>query len=251
VLVGLVAARLAESAQLELHFTPLVLFPLLIGIGLGAIVVGLVRLGQVGHRSTIVLVTVLAVAVAVAGQHYLQYQASQQQTQWFDTVRRAFPDLPEDRIPQAPTGFFDYLQGQAAAGRPIVGNYVARGAVAWLSWVVDALLVLAAALAMVIPAIRQPYCNQCGSWYRTIRGGRIDVGTGQRVAALAGLAAPEKPLAARYRLASCMGGCSPTRLELSWEGTGGERSLDQSCLDAACRNRLMQVLDEVQADGTQ
>jgi hypothetical protein len=248
VLVGLVAARVAESAQFELNFTPLILFPLLVGGGIGAVVVGLIRLAQFGNRLTIVLATVLAVAVAVVGQHYLPYQAAQDATKSLETVRRAFPDLAEGRIPAPPASLLDYLRQQAAAGRPIFGDRVVRGWAAWLSWAADALLLLAAALAMVIPATRQPYCNQCGTWYRTVRAGRIDVNTAQRLAALAGLAGPQQAASARYRLASCMGGCGPTRFELTCEGSEPETPSTQSWLDAACRNRMMQVLDEMQAE---
>ena len=58
---------------------------------------------------------------------------------------------------------------QAKVGRPIGFGRVLKGWAAWASWGVDGLLVLVAALAIVIPAIRQPFCNTCRSWYSTIR----------------------------------------------------------------------------------
>ena len=75
--------------------------------------------------------------------------------------------------------FGQYVQAQAHRGRPLWSGYVAQGWVAWLSWAIDALLVVAAAVAVTIPAMRVPYCNRCRSWYRTIRSGRIDVLTAQ------------------------------------------------------------------------
>src|SRR5271165_4010471 len=70
-IVGAVIARLAVWAQG--FWAPLVIFPLLVGCGIGLLLFGLMRLGGVGHRATIWSGAVLAVAVAVAGQHYFSF----------------------------------------------------------------------------------------------------------------------------------------------------------------------------------
>ena len=70
-ILGAAVARLAVWVQ---NFrAPLLIFPLLVGCGLGLLLVGLMRLGQIGHRATISSGALLAVAVAVAGQHYFSF----------------------------------------------------------------------------------------------------------------------------------------------------------------------------------
>ena len=69
--LGAVAAWLAVGAQF--YFAPLLLFPILVGTGLGAASVGLMRIAQMGNRPTVLLGVLLSAAVAVAGQHYLGY----------------------------------------------------------------------------------------------------------------------------------------------------------------------------------
>ena len=78
--------------------------------------------------------------------------------------------------------FGKYMLAQARRGRPLPGGYIATGWEAWLTWAIDVLLTLAAAVAVTLPGIRVPYCNRCRTWYRTIRNGRIDVRTAQLLA---------------------------------------------------------------------
>ena len=77
------------------------------------------------------------------------------------------------------------------------------------------------AVAVTIPAMCVPYCNRCGTWYRTIRGGKIDVPTALRLAELLGVEEIGHPRSPRFRLSACQGGCGPTRCELSWEEPDG------------------------------
>jgi hypothetical protein len=229
-LVGLAAAWVAEIGQA--YFAPLLLFPLLVGVAVGAVMVGLMRIGQVGHRPTIVLGTVLAVTVTVAGQHYLGYLAA---NHWPSAELRAMRP------------FGEFLQQQADRGRPLLGDLVVHGTLAWVTWAVDGLLVLAAALVMLGPVIRQPYCNRCRSWYRTIRAGRVDVSTAQQIAEVTSLPVADRPKRARYRLACCNAGCGQTRLELSWEAVEGRIVTVRALLDHDLRNRVNQLLDEAAA----
>ena len=60
--LGILVAWAAVAA--EEKFAPLIVFPLLVGVGLGALSVGLLRLGQVGNRPTVLLGTVLAASAA-------------------------------------------------------------------------------------------------------------------------------------------------------------------------------------------
>ncbi len=124
---------------------------------------------------------------------------------------------------------------------------MAKGWVAWLSWAVDTLLVVAAAVAVTLPALRAPYCNRCGTWYRTIRNGKIGVSTGRRLAELLRVEEIGNPRSFRYRLSACQGGCGPTRCELSWEEAGGALNLVQIWLDATGRNQVAAILDGIGA----
>ena len=235
----------------QFYFAPFLLFPILVGVGLGAMLVGLLRLTHVGNRSTLVAGAVLAVLVAIAGQHYLSFRdARERADRDVETLRKAqqaFPEMLANRVASPPATLLDYLRDQAAQGRPIFRGYKAVGSLAWASWALDALLILIATLTMVVPATRLPYCNRCRSWYRTIRSGRISLATAQELAPLAQVPAGEASLkSARTRLSNCTGGCGPTRLELSWEGAGGRTCLSVAWLDAEGRDRACRALDRAE-----
>jgi hypothetical protein len=246
VLVGWAAAVAEEK------FAPLIIFPLLVGVGLGALIVALVRLAQVGSRPTALWGTVLAVALTVIAQHYVRYRTErhrvQRQVETLLHGQLPHPELLEAYLPSPPANLLGYLQAEAKRGRDMkVCGYVARGWVAWLTWAIDGLLVLAAALAMVVPAMRLPFCDRCGSWYRITRSGRIDALTAGRLAELVDVRPEEPPTSARYRLLSCNGGCGLTDFELSWQHSRGAASFVQAWLDSERRDRVTHVLDEARA----
>jgi hypothetical protein len=257
--VGLVWARVAEAAYLA----PFLLFPILVGVFVGLTIVGLTRFAQIGHRPTILLAAVLAAATAVVGQHYLEYLSRYSLNSPTSALAHLTKDVPgigeamrrkasaENSIancpPMAPS-FAEYLLAQAKRGRPLPGGYVAAGWAAWLAWAIDALLTVAAAVAVAIPAVRVPYCNRCGTWYRTIRNGRIDVPTALRLAETCGVDAIPQLRSPRYRLSCCQGGCSPTRCELSWEEPSGAVALARVWLDGERRNQVATILDRFPAD---
>ncbi len=141
--------------------------------------------------------------------------------------------------------FGEYLRGQADRGRPLLGDYVAKGWAAWLSWAVDALLTAAAAVAVTIPAFRVPYCNRCGTWYRTVRNGKIDAPTARRLADTCGVEEIAGLRSPRYRLSCCHSGCGPTYCELSWEESNGAVDLVRLWLDAEKRGQVTAILDEL------
>jgi len=161
-LLGGLGAWVAVEGQF--YFAPLLLFPILVGIGVGAMNVGLMRLAQMGNRQTAVLGAVVAAAVAVCGQHYLDYRHDAAAIQQRNDAVKGAPALLLQDLPQPPASLAEYMRRQAAEGRPLGKSVVLKGWAAWTSWGVDALLVLAASLLMVIPATRQPYCNKCRSW---------------------------------------------------------------------------------------
>jgi hypothetical protein len=258
---------MAEEAQW--YAAPFVLFPMLVGVLAGLSIVATARYGQIGHRPTIVLSVVLAAAVAVVGQHYFSYvsfvsrYSSGQGDKGGGPI---FAGAKTETVPATAGGgaagqdlsalarklapsFGEYLRGHADHGRPLLGQYVAKGWAAWLSWAIDALLTLAAALAVTLPAFRVPYCNRCRTWYRTVRNGKIDVPTARRVAETCGVDEIAGLRSPRYRLSCCHAGCGPTYCELSWEEPNGAVDLVRLWLDAEKRNQVTAILDELGDEG--
>ena len=271
--VGVIYAWIAQRVQP--HFAPLGLFPILIGVLTGATIVGVVRFARIGNRPTIFLSALLAAVVATGGQHYFSYlsyvsayeQASSPLKKGTGSertnenpaeqlvVRCLSPFFNADRARQAQSlaalrqeaapNFGHYMHAQAQRGRPLMDGYAVHGWLAWLSWAIDALLVAASAVVVTIPAARVPYCNRCGTWYRTVRCGRLDVPTAQRLAGLFGVEDIPPMRSPRYRLSACQSGCGPTRCELSWEESHGAVDLVRVWLNAQQRNQVTAILDEL------
>lgn len=250
-ILGAVVARGAVSVQS--FRAPLLIFPLLVGCVLGLLLAGMSRLGQIGHRATLVCGAVLAVAVAVAGQHYfsfLDWKAAQAASR---KEGRSIAELMvvKEMSPDEPIDFAQFMQMQAAIGRPVTSHFPPlRGAAAWASWFTDGLLTLIAAVTIVCVACRTPYCSTCRAWYRTIRAGPLSAERACKlagaVAARQGIAAVPPPLEpggeARYRLSHCMGGCGPSRLELAFRRP--KTAVVEAWLSTAERERLVRILDD-------
>ena len=230
----MLAARAAVDVQA--FFAPLVIFPLLTGIGLGAVLTGLMRVGQVGHRPTIILGAVLAVLTTVAGEHYFCYlstrSAEPEQSQLAEKARQVFPDLLAGRLQTQPSNFADFIRQQADRGRPLLFGLIGRGWIAWLSWAIDGLLVLAGAAAVLIPAMLLPYCRQCQTWHRAIRGAKITGSAVTEIGRIVDVDLVENIKSGHCRLISCHRGCGPTGCELYWESTDGDTYFARVWLDA-------------------
>ena len=245
-LIGLVWAWIALVVQF--YSAPFLVFPMLVGVFVGLTVVGLVRFTQMGHRATIVLMITIAAVVAAAGQHVFAYWNDYY---WARPASSHGSGGDSDLSPflaQVRPTFGKYLDAQAQRGRPLPDGIVAQGNMAWLTWIVDALLLVAAALVIALPAVRAPYCNRCHSWYRTVRGMKTDWSTSLQLASLIGVEPQGRPRPSHCRLSACQGGCGPTRCELSWEGHLGSIDWAQAWLDASQRNRVLAVLDGLQKE---
>jgi hypothetical protein len=235
------------AAAVQTYFAPLLLFPLLVGGFLGAVLIGLMRWSDVAHRPTVLVGTVLAAAACTLAAHYVSYTAAQRhrlpQDDKLALARTAFPD-DAARLAE-PRNFFDYLQREAARGRVLTAHFTARGPMVWLSWGVDALLIVSAALALVMAALGLPYCNRCRTWYRTTRSSRIPLATAKELAGMVGLELPPRAVGTRYRLMNCEAGCGPTGLELVWRVPKEGTAMATIWLDPAQRTRLQAMLDAV------
>ena len=228
--VGAIAAWGAMVGQF--YWAPLLLFPVVVGVGLGALLVGLLRVAQIGHRPTIFAGAILAAAVAVVGQHYLSLRdacwryehrpdaevAGEGAVGLSGEVPRLEPGTAA-RIPPVPVrpgGF-----GTAAGGR-LQGE--GRSCLAQLDGRRPAAAGgrrrrghsrCPATLLQPLPQL-VPHDSQ-----QPDRGGNGRAAGGDRCHA----AGAAHVTAARCRLSNCTGGCGPTRLELSWEEGGGRTFL--------------------------
>jgi hypothetical protein len=221
----------------------------LLGAALGVCLAWLLRWCECGHRATAIGGTILAAALLVGGQHLWHYQRH------LDAVSAAkqnilrhgakFAPVAGNLAPVPPT-FGEFLDKEAARGRPLWPGFVARGPAAWASWGLDALLLAGTAVLVVAIAVRRPYCNLCRSWYRLVWEGPLDP---RRAAAArtAGLL-PDSAECHEGRIAtwSCRGGCQPARVDLSWrEKSAAGRSTTRR---AVAWLAPQQVLELVQAD---
>lgn len=237
-LLGVLAAWAAVDAQM--YFAPLFIFPLLVGIGLGAFLVLLMRAGQVGHRPTIVLGTLLAALAATFGQHYFGYLLADSRSHSSnETIERA-----KAALHLQPSSFREFMEQQAARGRPVLNLFVARDGGAWTLWTIEGMLTLAGALGVVIPAMRLPYCSRCRSWYRATRAARFSAAVVPRIAKAIEVEVAEKIKSGRCRLLNCSSGCGPTGCVLSWEDLDGNTFFAQVWLDTSARNAVVRIFDE-------
>ncbi len=231
---------------IQKYFAPLGIFPLLVGLFLGMTLAGLMRVVQVAGTRTILLGTVVASAAAVLGQHYISFQEQREtamrQAAQFRIAAQAHPDLVRGTPPKPASGVFEYLRWQALRGRPIAGDTVARGAWAWASWAFDGCLTLLVALLVIAPASRRPYCNQCRTWFSTVRRGRLAVGQAGEAAAVIDMEVPEDAGEATYRFVHCQGGCGTAGFELCWELPNGRRTTKRVWISSADRLRLEELL---------
>ena len=232
-------AWIAFVLEPVLH-APLVIFPLLIGVGLGGLLVLMLRALQVGHRTTLLCGGVIAVALAVVGQHYLGYRKARLDFEAsLDKVPQMAVFFPEKCPPQ---GFPAFLVWRSEEGRLLLGHAV-RGGWVWLSWGFDAILVLLPVMLLVGSAARLPFCRRCGSWFRTVRGGKLPMPAGRELAVLIDATISADARAIKFRMTACLGGCGPTGLAVFWEQNSGDYTSGTLWLDSDGRNRVTALLD--------
>jgi hypothetical protein len=240
---GLFWAWAAEVAGA--YAAPFLLFPILQGILTGLSIVGLVRFARIGNRPTILLATILASLVAGVGQHGVAYlDAYYWPRAPIGMGTMSNQDLSPLFEKMKPT-FEQYLRAQAERGRTLPFGCKVQGDRVWLTWGLDAILVLVGAVVVTIPATRVPFCNRCGTWYRVFRGGKIEVPIAQQLATWMGVDEVGAMRSPRCRLSACQCGRGPTRCELSWEEPDGAIDLVQVWLGPAARNQAATILDGV------
>lgn len=238
--LGLLVAWAAVVARG--YASPLVLFPLIVGAILGGSIVLWMRVLQIGHRPTIWLGVLMAGLLTVAGEHYFTFWKEQQRLAGDPEKLAGLHLVAPERIP--PATFSEFMAWSAERGLRI-GNYTARGGLAWLVWSVDGGLVLLPAMLLAIATARLPYCNRCGRWYRTVRSGRLDPRATTEMCALVQNGLECEIASGRYRLIACCGGCGPTGLILFGEDAAGRDQRRVVWLDPAGCQRVVEILDEL------
>jgi hypothetical protein len=88
------------------HFAPLVLFPLLVGAALGALLCGLLQLARLSDARLAVMGTILVAVLAAAAEHMFFYL-----DRHHDQLRQALEaGIPEEVVSMAT--FSEYLRGE-------------------------------------------------------------------------------------------------------------------------------------------
>ena len=198
---------------------PLLIFPLLVGCGLGLLLVGADAAGA-GRPPRDPLERHHVGRGSRGGRAaLLQLPRCQSSLDRGETARhrdRTVPAFQETTGPDTSTDFTRFMRRQAARGRPVTAEFNAsrRGRLGKLGTgrPADA----PATLTIVYLACRAPYCCVCRSWYRTTRAGPLDADTAGRLAEAAVAAhrgTTRRRPAIAFPIASS--GCGPGRLELA------------------------------------
>jgi hypothetical protein len=223
----LAAGIAVVSMQVQSHgFAPAGVLSVLVGLLLGILLAWVARLTAMGHRRSGLVAALVAAGITVAGQHQIAYRdyqqaylAAEQSSPELALVHAANPDF-------GPVGLGEFLR------------VAARGGHGWL-WLLDAILITASTLFVVNCQLRQPYCDQCRGWYRTIQRGPLTPDRAARLATEIGIDLPSGPLRLRYRLQACRSGCGPTGFELSWTSGSGLPGLSHRWLSPSERHTVV------------
>lgn len=141
------------SLRVESYFALWLVFPAVVGAALGAGLASLAHFCRLADLKLLAAGTLAAVLLCVAMQHWVAYRQVVEQFRQREAALLAKAPLAGALAlagEQPPTSVWQFLRDDAAAGRVLIGGWRAQGAACWLSWGLDAMLVLAAALAMVM-----------------------------------------------------------------------------------------------------
>ncbi|HEY4308563.1 MAG TPA: hypothetical protein VGN12_03835 [Pirellulales bacterium] len=220
------------AVEAAAYFAPLVVFPTALGLALGGVVILVARVTDTAHRSSVLAGTLLAGAILALGQHYASYLSARAVESSATTAlaAHAFPEL-QDRLNSRNAGFVEFMRDSANHGMTLAGATLRPRGV-WLFWIANALVTISTATIVTAIALRQSYCDRCGSWYRLTRHGRLDAEVAAAVGDCLGCAnSPSET--AQYEIRTCRGGCEPAGCTLLWKGAPGRREfawLDRSAL---------------------
>lgn len=241
ILVAVVVAW--GSAQLARIRAPWLLFPLAVGVVGGGAAGGLALAMQNKHRVTTWVGTALAAGLVVVGMHFQAYWAALDapRSGQLEMFNKAFPEVAERHAAAAPAGFGEFLRRMASAGRAMPFGWTARGVWAWLSWGLDATILVGAAVCTAGFVTARPYCDTCGTYYRVIRRETLSPERFGRLARTLGW--PEdSAVGGEYRHLACRNACGPDLVRASV--SHGRSARYQAWIDSADRIKLFQQLDQ-------
>ncbi len=240
----LIAVAIAwGSAQLARIRAPWLLFPLAVGVVVGGAAGGLAVAMQNKHRGTTWVGTALAAGLVVVGMHFQEYRAALDapRSGQLELFNKAFPDVAERHTTAPPGGFGEFLQRMASAGRALPFGWTARGAWAWLSWGLDAAILVGAAVCTAGFVTAQPYCDTCGTYYRVIRQETLSPERLSRLAKSLGWA-EESGGGGEYRHLACRDACGRDLVRVAV--LRGRGMPHQAWIASADRIKLFQQLDQ-------
>jgi hypothetical protein len=151
----------------------IIIFPALMGLGVGAVGVALVKAGRIRHPALAALAGVLGGVMALGGMHYfdsLRY-AREVDRLVQELVRNAPEKGPGGERPvfRAKVSLLDFMHAQAkqgvSIGKPGQKDGINLGYTgSIIYWLVEVLFAAGVAAGMMRAAAAAPFCRECGVW---------------------------------------------------------------------------------------
>jgi hypothetical protein len=188
--VGAVLGYIAHIVSQWFYF--IILFPALIGAGIGAVGIRMVNKGRVRNPWLGGLAGFLAGIFAMMAMHYFDYEQFRSTLCGAPPALREMAQLPPDKLPRdrppdiTPDqwlhinqilpllhvqSFPQFMDWQARAGVTISGSHGSSSSGinlghtgSYIYWIIEMLIVGAVTFAMVHEATSKPYCRHCDHW---------------------------------------------------------------------------------------
>ncbi|MGD9646011.1 MAG: hypothetical protein AB7U73_09875 [Pirellulales bacterium] len=143
------------SLRVEPYFAPWLIFPTFVGAVLGAGLAWLARFCKLTDARLLIAGTLAAALLTVGTQHWLAYRQLVEKFRQREAALLARAPLAGAGAlalagDRPPASFWQFLRDDADRGRVLVAGWRAEGAACWLSWGLDAMLVVAAAQLLVL-----------------------------------------------------------------------------------------------------
>ena len=174
-------------------------------------------------RPSLLAGTIVAAMASSRCEHYFSYLAMRKLTQERTGAAALRPRMPfpscNSSSRRATAHSCSSLMIPPTVGTELWGHHLSSRGV-WLLWGCDAAITIGVATAFVLVALRRPYCDACGSWFRICRGGQIDTATAEALLSAAALSG--RP-AGDARIVSGAVVAAADRPALSYHGKHGSK----------------------------
>jgi hypothetical protein len=157
---------------IRIRFYPVLLFPVLAGLLLGAAGAGLVRLFKVRSLAILLAAALTGGVATIAASHIVSYREYLSAIEHEDPAALAL-------IQQRGFNFLGYVDTVEAVDGVHIGKPPPNGVNlgyygSYVYWGTEALVVAAAAFALMRLAARSPFCARCATWKRRQVVGALD-----------------------------------------------------------------------------